>query len=132
MDIFHQFVVFLGVGGATSILYFLLLYLFLYILKIQYLVGVSLAYFISIIFHYFTNRQVTFKATSESVKTQAKRYVLFAGFNYLITLGIVMTTVELFGASSFWAALLAVVITTGLGFLVGKQWVFKTKVAIHD
>jgi Predicted membrane protein len=112
------------VGGLTAAIYYGLLALFLEILHLEYHIAVTGAYITSISFQFLTNRTVTFTATHGSAFPQAMKFLATAGINYVVTLAVVTAGVELLGVNPYWSVLLALSITTPLGFVLSRKWVF--------
>ncbi len=123
----RQIFLFLGVGGATAVLYAALLFLFIDAFHWPYLVGVSLAYAISISFHFYFNREIAFKKSDAKVVSQVIKYVVVAGVNYFLTVLVVWFVVERFFFSVYLGIALSLVMTTLLGFFLFKHWVFREK-----
>ncbi len=127
----RQVISFLGVGGVTMMLYFAVMFLGIDRLKLPYPLGVSIAYCLSLSFHFLANRQVTFGAGGAPSLTQVTRYVVVAATNYLITLAVVAASVELLHLGVYSGAVFATLTTTGTGFVASKYWVFRAEVDIH-
>ncbi len=119
------FILFLFVGGITAAIYFGLLAVFLEFLHFDYRVSVSIAYIVAVSFHFFANRQLTFRANHESPFQQVVRYLPMAALNYLLTVVIVTASVEMLEFSPYVGVVAAIVVTTGLGFFTYKAWVFR-------
>ena len=116
---------FLLIGGITAAIYFALLTVFLEILRFDYRAGVSIAYIVAVSFHFFGNRQLTFRANHENLLQQVVRYLPMVALNYLLTVVIVTVSVEILGLSPYVGAAVGIVATTGLGFFISKAWVFR-------
>jgi putative flippase GtrA len=127
----RQVVSFLGIGGVTMLLYFALICLVMDLLKLPYPLGVSIAYCLAISFHFLANRRVTFRAGNTDPLAQATRYLAVAAINYLLTLAVVATLVELLHLGVYTGAAFATILTTGFGFVASKYWVFRGEAATH-
>ena len=121
----RSFAIFILVGGLTAFLYIGLLAFFLELLAFDYRIGVSIAYLIAISFHFMMNRWATFRAHNENPTPQMIRYLMFAGFNYLLTLAVVWLFVEILRTAPYTGVAVAVIVTTGIGFVISKHWIFK-------
>jgi putative flippase GtrA len=100
-------------------------------LHMDYRVGISVSYIISIIFHFSANRYITFQSYDSSMMPQIFRYITMASFNYILTLVIVFISVEMLHLSPYVGAGIAVIFTVIIGFLLAKLWVFQTGRATH-
>lgn len=83
-----------------------------------------MAYAGALSFQFFANRRVTFKAAEGDPRVQLFRFLIIAGANYLLTLTLVTIGVGLFGISMYAAVFASLLITTPLGFVLSKRWVF--------
>jgi putative flippase GtrA len=116
---------FLIVGAVTAALYFGILAALVEGLALDYRVAVSIGYAIAVCFHFLANRRFTFRAHGSGVGPQLIRYAILLVVNYLLTLGVITCAVELLGWSPFLGALLGLVATTLIGFLLAHRWVFR-------
>lgn len=123
----RHFVVFLIVGGTTALLYFSLLIVLLEVLRLEYLVGVSLAYIAAIMFHFLLNRHLTFKAADSALLRQGSRYAVMAMANYLLTLAIVFCVVEQLRWNAYVGAVAAIAVSVVFSYAVSKVWVFRRR-----
>lgn len=123
----HSIFTFLCVGALTSLLYFGLFGLFWKILTINYSIAVSMAYVLSIIFYFFSNRMFTFKSQAQPVSGQFIKFIGMAILNYVITLIVVYTSVELLTLPPYIGMVFAVGTTTILSYIIAKFWVFRIK-----
>ena len=121
----RTFFFFLLVGGIAAVIYFGLLFSFLEIFRLDYRLGVSIAYITAVSFHFFANRYLTFRANQENTFQQIVRYLPMMVLNYLLTLVIVTVSVELLWVSPYIGGGVAIVVTVGLGFFISKVWVFR-------
>lgn len=112
------------VGILTAVLYFAVLFLLMSYLVWDYLLSVSLAYFISTIFHFLANRHFTFSASGGSNKAQLLRYLLLWIFNYVMTIFIVTISVSLIELSVYMGVCLSVLFTVFFGYFLSRKWVF--------
>lgn len=106
-------------------IYFGLLAVFLEILHLDYRVGVGIAYVIAVSFHFFSNRQLTFRANRERPLQQVIRYLPMVVLNYVLTVVMVAVSVEILELSPYLGAVVATVVTTVVGFFISKAWVFR-------
>ena len=115
------------VGVTTALIYFFVMWTVCAILGIQYTVAVSLAYFVSTLFHFFANRHFTFGAARGHRKSQIVRYLLMWFINYFITMLVVGLSVETFHLSPYIGVCVSVLFTMCVGYILGRYWVFKLK-----
>lgn len=120
-----SFFIFVMIGSITASSFFVLFTILWKILKIDYPASVSIAYIAAITFYFFANRSITFKSTAKNIKPQLIKFILLVLFNYLITITITFTTVELFLLSPYIGIVLAIGTTTILSYFISKFWVFQ-------
>jgi putative flippase GtrA len=116
--------IFIAGGGLTAAIYYALLAVLLGKARLEYHLAITVAYLTAITFQFLINRIVTFRAAGAPVFPQAARYLATAGINYLATLAVATVAVELIGLNAYWGALLALLVTTPLNFILSKKWVF--------
>ncbi|MBX9810886.1 MAG: GtrA family protein [Burkholderiales bacterium] len=120
-----SFLVFSLVGAATAGIYFLALAVLLEILAIDYRVAVTISYLLGVTFQFSANKFLTFK-NKELMDTipQLFRYAAVAAFNYVLTMLIVMFTVEKLRQPPYLGVFISVGVTVIVGYLLSKHWIF--------
>lgn len=113
------------VGTITAAIYFLLMWAADSILGLNYIAAVSVAYFVSTVFHFLANRHFTFGAIGDRHKHQIIRYMLMWIINYLITIFILSICVERFLLSPYVGVCVSVVFTVFTGYVLARYWIFK-------
>ncbi|TAL75472.1 MAG: GtrA family protein [Burkholderiaceae bacterium] len=119
-----SFLAYLVVGGLTAAIYFGLITLCVKVASIDYRVSISIAYVVAVSFHFFANRNLTFRAVGSNVLHQGFRYVIVLVVNYLVILLAAYCLVDLLGMTSYLAAILSMLIPTCIGYFIFKFWVF--------
>ncbi|UIJ71062.1 GtrA family protein [Aurantimonas sp. HBX-1] len=120
-----QFARYVGVGGATALVYFGLIFLTVELLQLGHLLAVSISYIAAITFHFLANKALTFRSREANVLREVTRYICVALVNYVITLIVVHLVVDSAGQSTYLGAAMAIAATLGLGFGMTKFWVFQ-------
>jgi len=123
----HAFAKFALVGATTAAIYFFAMWLANTIFGFQYIAAVSLAYFISTVFHFLANKHFTFSAGHGLYGNQIARYSLLWFVNYLITIVVVGLCVEKLKFSPYIGVCVSVLITMFVGYVLGRYWVFNLK-----
>jgi putative flippase GtrA len=118
----RSFRVYLVVGTINTLFYFALFSFCYRSIGLPHLVAVTIAYVLTMLFHFSANRIFTFK-NSLPIRQQLVPYLLTCGINYLLTVAILETF------SRFWipevALLLSIAVTTLTGYLMLRAWVFR-------
>ena len=90
----------------------------------NYILSVSLAYFLSSIFHFFANKRFTFINLNDLNLLQIFRYIILLILNYIITILVVNVAVEIMHYSVFISVIISLFFTIISGYLLGKYWIF--------
>ena len=117
---------FLTVGAIAAVINFLTFSFFWGFLKINYQIAVSIAYVLSVVFHFNANRYFTFKSHAMNFIHQIKKYLVMVGVNYVVTLLVVHHVVAVLSLSPYIGSMAAILMTVGSGYLMSKFWVFST------
>jgi putative flippase GtrA len=123
---------YLIVGGLTAIVYFGFFALSIDIFNLDYRIGMSIAYFLAVSFHFLANRKFTFRADNDRLFHQSIRYLCVLLINYLFTLGAMFLLVDGLGFSTYLSAALSVLVTVGIGYFASKFWVFRNKESVSE
>lgn len=115
------------VGAITAAIYFLVMWVADSIFGFNYIAAVSVAYFVSTVFHFLANRHFTFGAIKEQHGYQIIRYLVMWVLNYLITIVVVSVCVERFLLSPYIGVCISVVFTVFIGYVLARYWIFKIK-----
>jgi putative flippase GtrA len=121
----HRFLKFALVGAATAAIYFLVLAFHLEVLKANYNLAVSIAYFVSVIFQFIANKRFTFKSETASVLPQFSKFLALLFINYLVTIIVVTFVVEKLGLTAYYGVLASIPLIMAVGYLLSKHWIFK-------
>ena len=125
-----NFLVFLKfgmVGATTAAIYFLVMWAADSMFGLNYIADVSVAYFVSTVFHFLANRHFTFGAIEDPHGHQVIRYLAMWIINYFITLVVVGVCVERFLLSPYVGVCVSVVLTVFTGYAMARYWVFKIR-----
>ncbi len=120
-----NFLLYLTIGGLTALFYMGLIFVTVDLLDFQYQFGVSLSYFVATLFHFLANKKLTFQAEDDKLAQQVPRYVGVITLHYLTVLGVVSAFVSGFGISVYIASALAILLASGVGYILLKYWVFR-------
>lgn len=121
----NSFLMYLVVGSLTAVTYISLFMLLTKIMHGSYQKAVSIAYIVSVSFHFFANRKFTFKKKTNLLVHQLPRYLLFLVFNYVLTLIAMYITVDSFHLSPCIGLVLTIAATCMLSYVISKFWIFQ-------
>jgi putative flippase GtrA len=116
---------FLTVGALSAVVNFCSFSFFWKVLGLPYQYAVSIAYVLSVIFHFTGNRNVTFKSRESNLALQVLKYLTMVFTNYLITLTIVHFVVEKLHFSPYIGIIASISTTVWTGYLMSRLWVFR-------
>ena len=115
------------VALVTFALYFFLVWLFYGKTGLDYRIAVTYAYFITVVAHFILNRWFTYRQKGRPRLPDTAKYCIMLFFNYLITLGVTTTTVELLALTPYYATVFSTFATASSSFLLMKYFVFVQK-----
>ncbi|EKD71384.1 MAG: hypothetical protein ACD_46C00195G0005 [uncultured bacterium] len=124
----YSLIMFLIVGGVTTVSYFLIFAFLWNVLLINYRIAVSIAYILSLAVHFTANRNLTFKSKHD-IKHQIPKYLLMALFNYVMTIISVTSIVEIFQCSPYIGIVFSICINIITTYLMSYFWVFKSELS---
>lgn len=112
---------FITVGAFTAGVDIGLFWTFLNIFNLSILLAASLSFIVSFGINFLGHAKITFlnKASLSSLI----KFSILVLLNYLITVGVITTGVQIFETPIFWKVLAVLIISLN-GFLLGKKWVF--------
>jgi putative flippase GtrA len=120
---FWRLVRYSAVGIVNTVLYIVVLYALLAVLKLPETTAATLAYIFSISFYYSAHRYFTFRSTAPIVR-QIYRLLPATALNYLISLGLVAALSQGLMLPPGWVAVLAGTVTAAVGYFFAYLWVF--------
>lgn len=115
---------FLFVGASSALVYYSAVALVYDVIGMRYQVAVSVGYVLSVLFHFFANRHITFRGSGGTFSRQAFRYIALVCINYLITLSIVTAAVELLRINPYLAVAISILTTMVVSYLLMRHWIF--------
>ena len=118
-----RFITFVGIGGVSTLIQFLLLIVLVELRLLPELIASPVSYLLSSIFNYLANYHITFNSKKSHAETLPK---------FMVAVGLGLTSNTLIYALFLWlldnyliAQCLATGITVFLNFLVHKYWIYK-------
>lgn len=119
-----QLALFLAIGCTSGLAYFMAIYILVDLGGLNYLVGVSIGYLAALASHFFMNKTLLFGRGAKVSTRHLFRYLQLCILNYSLTLVSVFLAVEYVNTSHHLAVLCALLLTTPIGFLAMKVYVF--------
>ncbi len=116
---------FLTVGALSAIVYFSVFSLLWKVLEVNYNIAITIAYILSVIFHFNANRYFTFKSHGKKILQHLIKYFIMLLFNYAVTLVIVYIIVEHLYLSPYLGIVISIGTTMNTGYLLSRYWIFQ-------
>src|SRR5437879_4172784 len=104
---YKRFLFFLLVGALTTGIYFSIFTVMWKCLSFNYKIAVTIAYLISVVFHFIANRKVTFKNRNNNVIHQMAKFSVMLVINYILTMMIVTWGVSYLSISPYLGVILS-------------------------
>lgn len=121
-----SFFVFMSVGALTAAVNFSLVLLFVSVIKIPYVIAISLAFILAALLQFFLNKNITFKRGHQKrLFLTAFRYFIMLICNYLVYFCSTVVLIEIVALDLIFALFFATCFTAIFGFIVSKIWVFQ-------
>lgn len=123
-DNFDSMSAFILVGGATLILYTIILEVLFHYLKLNFYFSITIAYISAVLFHFFSNRLFVFKVRDQNIKPHFLKYSIVLVVNYLITLILMYIAVKLLSLPTFFGVVASTGTTMTSNYFIFKYWTF--------
>lgn len=120
-----QIVKYLIVGSSSAVAQFASLALLVEILRVPNLYGISIAYFLSVLVHFFGNKHYTFRDNTKIKIPQICKYLLVVAANYAITVCVASFALRVLQTNAYIATAMSIGATTCSGYLLSRNLVFK-------
>ncbi|WP_145520278.1 GtrA family protein, partial [Yersinia mollaretii] len=87
-------------------------------------ISVDIAFLICMCFQYSANRFFTFQS-KQSISVEIPKYIGGAVINYLIGVGVVVLTRNIFGLSDLLCSVISSIALAFSGFVISSLWVYR-------
>ena len=125
---YREMILYLVFGGLTTLVNIFSYFVLTDVGEIQYLVSTAIAWVLSVLFAYFTNRVWVFQSTASGTKAILREIGSFFGCRLLsgaIDMGIMFLCVSVLGLPDKLIKILANVVVIILNYLFSKLFIFK-------
>jgi len=112
------------VGIFNTLIYGVLVWLFLQWTFFPRYVAIAIAFAIAMLFQYSANRIFTFNSRQRR-SAEITKYLAAAVINYALTIFVIWVAVDVLSAPKGWAAMLAAGIVAGFGYVLALFWVYR-------
>ncbi len=125
---YREMILYLVFGGLTTLVNIFSYFVLTDVGEIQYLVSTAIAWVLSVLFAYFTNRVWVFQSTASGTKAICGKLAPFFGCRLLsgaIDMGIMFLCVSVLGLPDKLIKILANVVVIILNYLFSKLFILK-------
>ncbi len=115
-------------GILTTIVNIVSYWLLTKIFNIDYRVATTIAWFISVVFAYITNKVFVFNSKGLDINTMVKEFISFIFFrilSYLIDLGMMIVLVEWIKTNDILAKIIANIVVVIVNYVASKYYIFR-------
>ncbi|QQE79061.1 GtrA family protein [Alicyclobacillus sp. SO9] len=131
---FYSVIMYIIMGGFTTLVNFVVFWLFAAKLGIDYRIANTIAWVVAVLFAYVTNRTYVFKSHSKTKRQIAGELGSFVGFrflSYLMDLGVMIVLISGFGVNESWSKIWTNVLVMIANYLFSKLFVFRKKSTVE-
>lgn len=117
-------------GGATTVVNIAVFSLFHYLFGINYVLANGVAWFVSVVFAFVTNKIWVFQSKSDSLQHLLWEFVKFMFYRILslgIDMGALVLVVDIFHWPVFIGKLISQVLVVVVNYIFSKLFIFKKK-----
>lgn len=122
---YKEILLYLIFGVLTTVVNIVVYYLFSDILKVQYLVSNCVAWFLSVLFAYITNRKYVFESTDDSMLVECAKFFGARLSTGIIDMILMAILVPIFIKFNLIIKILVNVLVVVLNYIFSKLFVFK-------
>lgn len=125
MDLTKELIAYIIFGVLTTVVNIITYFLFEDIFAVNYLISNIIAWFVSVLFAYITNRKWVFESKDDNI---IKEIVLFYGgrlFSGLVDTGLMYLFIDILATGDVFAKIVVQVIVIVLNYVFSKFIVFK-------
>lgn len=120
----RQVAVFLLVGALTWCVYMASLVLGQRLMAWPDWLTITVAYVVTVSFHFTVNRSITFAASQGRLARQLPRHGVLIVANYAVTLLLNMVLIDTLHWNLYVSASAVVLLTSAMNFALSKYWIF--------
>lgn len=116
-------------GILTTLVNIISYWLFTTIFNVDYRISTTIAWFISVVFAFITNKIFVFNSKGLDVKTILSEFMSFLFFrilSYIIDLGMMIVLVEWIKMNDLVAKILANIIVVIVNYVASKYYIFRS------
>lgn len=118
-------------GGLTTVVNIVTYYLFVTLLHVDYKVATTIAWIVSVLFAYITNKKYVFNSKHSTLTQVFKEFFYFMGFrvlSYFIDIFSMILLVGVMHINDLFAKIAANVIVVVFNYFASKYVIFKKKI----
>lgn len=125
MRLGHELIMYVFFGVLTGVVNLGVYFLFSHVLGVYYLFSNVVAWFLSVLFAYVTNRIWVFESNSNNILKEVFLFFSSRLFSGLVDIGLLYFFVDILNIGDFISKIIVVIIVVILNYLFSKLLVFK-------
>lgn len=117
-----------GIFGVLTTVVNIVIFMLLDRLAIPYSIGTIIAWFISVLFAFYTNKKYVFKSNNTSTEAITKEVTAFYSSRILslfIDLGLMFLLINILGLSNLISKILSNIVVIVVNYILSKLFIFK-------
>lgn len=124
---FREQIMYMAVGGATTVVNYIIFSILLYLLGLHYILSNTAAWVGAVVFSYFASGRWVYRSSAKRSVREAGKFAASRLFSLGIETLLLWCMVDMLAVSEFISKLVVAVIVVILNYLTGL-WVFKRKI----
>lgn len=125
MRLERELIMYVFFGVLTGVVNFGVYFLFSHVLGVYYLFSNVVAWFLSVLFAYVTNRIWVFESNSNNILKEVFLFFSCRSFSGLVDIGLLYFFVDILNIGDFISKIIVLIIVVILNYLFSKLLIFK-------
>jgi putative flippase GtrA len=132
----HEIFNYVLFGILTTIINIVVYYYFIHFIENDYILATSIAWFLSVLFAYITNKIFVFKTKSKNYKylfQEIFNFIFFRAASYFLDIIMMIILIELLYFNVLYSKIIVNIVVIVSNYLISKLFIFKkTKVHLEE
>lgn len=120
-----EIVMYLIFGVLTTLVNIIVYYIFNDLLHVHYMISNGIAWFLSVVFAYITNRKFVFSSGFNSIATEFSRFIGTRLSTGLMDMVIMWLLIDILHVNSFFSKIFSNILVVISNYILSKLFVFK-------
>ncbi|AIM25276.1 GtrA family protein [Melissococcus plutonius] len=132
---YKELIAYLVFGGLTTVINIVVFFICQNILAIDYKISNAIAWFLSVLFAFITNKYLVFKSKQKDKRSFIKEMALFYWYrfvSFIIDMGMMIFFVDLLHTTDMLAKVITQIVIIIINYVFSKLFIFSKKKDIDD